>query len=105
MVLLLFRLFALLDPHFSARWDMATSATLQWTQAGRGCIARESAIGERVFIGCYERTGTITITLGHAGPLSGDLRPASGDTYVLTTGGQTYRAPLRGRDVYLPAFR
>jgi hypothetical protein len=94
---------ALLDPHFTAQWDSASSATLQWSQAARGCVAVEHLNGERAFIGCYERPdATITITLGHAGPLSGDLRPAPGDVYVLSTQGQVVRAPIRGRQVYLP---
>lgn len=93
------------DPHFSARWDSATSATIQWTQAQRGCLYRLSASGERGFVGCYERTNaTITITLGHVGPLSGDLRPMAGDVYILVTDGQQFRAPLIGRAQYLPAF-
>lgn len=92
--------------YFSARWDTATSATLQWTQAARGCLSVEHATGERAFIGCYERwPATLIITLGHAGPMSGNLRPAAGDVFVLQTGGQTYRASLRGRDVYLPVMR
>lgn len=94
------------DPHFTARWDTSTSATLQWTQAQRGCVAVEHATGERAFIGCYERPGaTITITLGHSGALSGDLRPAAGDVYVLSTGGQVWCAPLMGRPVYMPVWR
>jgi hypothetical protein len=96
---------ALLNPHFTAQWDSAHSATLQWSQQGRGCVAVEHLNGERAFIGCYEKTGTITITLGHAGPLSGDLRPAPGDVYVLSTGGQVVRAPIRGRQVYLAVWR
>lgn len=91
--------------HFTALWDTATSATVQWTQVDRGCLYRESLIGERVFIGCYERfNATITLTFGHVGPLSGDQRPTAGDVYVLITGGATYRAPLTGRLVYMPLF-
>jgi hypothetical protein len=96
---------ALLNPHFTALWDSDHGTTIQWTQAGRGCLSVEHATGERAFVGCYERTGTITIELGHVGPLDGTLRPAAGDVFILQTQGQTYRAPLRGRAVYLPVFR
>lgn len=94
------------DPHLSAVWDSATSATVQWTQQQRGCLYRQPENGPGVFIGCYEKpNATITITLGHVGPLSGDLRPTTGDAYVLMTNGTQYRAPLIGRAVYLPVFR
>lgn len=94
------------DPRLSARWDTATSATIQWTQVQRGCLYRLSASGERGFVGCYERTNaTITITLGHVGPLSGDLRPMAGDVYKLVMDGVVYSAPLVGRNIYLPVMR
>lgn len=97
---------AAFDPHFTARWDSATSATIQWTQAQRGCLYRLSAIGERGFVGCYDKlNATITITLGHVGPLSGDLRPMPGDVYILVTNGQQERAPLIGRAQFLAAVR
>jgi hypothetical protein len=90
------------DPHFTARWDSATSATVQWTQAQRGCLYRLSASSEWAFIGCYERPATYTIELGHAGPIDASARPTSGDVFVLITGGAQYRAPLIGRPQYLP---
>jgi len=93
------------DPHLTALWDSATSATIQWTQTARGCLERQPRDGAAVWIGCYERfPATIIVTLGHVGPLSGDLRPTSGDVYVLQVDGATYRAPLVGRPVYLPIF-
>jgi hypothetical protein len=103
---LLLVLFFTPPPNLIARWDSATSATVSWTQSARGCLYRESAIGERVFIGCYERwPATIIVTLGHQGSLSGDLRPMGGDLYVLVSAGQIKSAPLRGRNVYFPVFR
>lgn len=93
-------------PHFSARWDTKDSATIQWTQQARGCLGVEHATGQRVFIGCWEKyPQTVVLELGHVGPLSGDTRPTAGDIYVLQTSGQTYRAPLRARDVYLAVWR
>lgn len=93
------------DPHLSARWDTATSATITWTQSARGCLSVEHTTRERVFISCYEKPGSYVIEVGHVGPVSGDVRPLAGDVFVLETGGQTYRASLRGRDVYFPMFR
>ncbi len=93
------------DPHLTAQWDSATSATIQWTQTARGCLERQPKEGAAVFIGCYERlNATIIVTLGHVGPLSGDLRPTAGDVYKLTINGQVFSAPLIGRPVYLPLF-
>jgi hypothetical protein len=97
---------AQLPPNFTARWDSATGATVQFTLVARGCLYRESAIGERVFVSCYERwPATIIVTFGHTGPLSGDLRPRAGDVYRLDTLGQTYRARLIGRPQYLAVWR
>jgi hypothetical protein len=87
------------DPHFSAQWDSATAATVQWTATGRSCLYKN-----QTFLGCYERTGTITLPIGHNGPIDGAFRPAAGDVFVLTIGDQTYRAPLRGRPQYLPVI-
>lgn len=89
---------------FTAQWDTATSATVQWTQTARGCLYRESAIGEQVFIGCYARfPATIVVTLG--GPQTdAAFRPTTGDVYVLQMDGVTYRAPLVARPVYFPVF-
>lgn len=92
------------DPHVSALWDSAISATIQWTQQVRGCLYKETALHTRGFIGCYERDMiTITITLGGS-PTDGNDRPLPGDVYILVTDGVTYRAPLVGRPQYLPAF-
>jgi hypothetical protein len=71
---------ATFEPHFTARWDSSISATIQWTQSGRGCLYKETALHERGFIGCYEKAGTITILLG--GPQTdGAYRPLAGDVY------------------------
>lgn len=93
------------DPHLIARWDSTTSATVSWHQTARGCLYRESAIGETVFVGCYDQPGDYRVTFGHQGPLSGDLRPQSHDIYRLVTGGHTYPAALVGRALYFPVFR
>lgn len=109
MIRILLILLALLQPapiYFSAYWDGSASATVSWHQTARGCLYRESAIGEQVFIGCYERlNATLIVTFGHSGPLSGDLRPMPGDVFVLVTNGTTARARLIGRAQYLAAFR
>lgn len=90
--------------YFSARWDSATSATIQWTQQQRGCLSVLHATGEQVFIGCYERApATFFIELDH-GSTDGTARPQAGDVYILDTGGEIYRAPLRARAQYFPAF-
>lgn len=94
------------DPHLQARWDTATSATISWTQTARGCLSVEHVSGERVFISCYEKYPvTLFIELGHAGPLSGDARPQGGDIFTVEIAGQSYRAPLRGRELYFPVWR
>lgn len=93
------------DPGLQARWDSDHSATIAWTQTTRGCLSVTHATNERAFISCYEKPGSYRIALGHVGPLSGDLRPAGGDVYVLQTSGQTYRAPLVARPVYMPVHR
>lgn len=106
ILLLLLALLQPPDPHFTARWDTATSATIQWTQQQRGCLWREPQEGAAVFVNCYERyPATILVELGHAGPMDGALRPMAGDSYLLVTGGQSYRAPLRARDVFFPVWR
>lgn len=111
MIARLLLIFALLLPptppaYLSARWDSSTSATVQWQQTARGCLYRESAIGQQVFVGCYEKfPATIIVEFGHEGPLSGDLRPTAGDVYILWTDNHAYRAPLLGRPLYFPAFR
>jgi hypothetical protein len=93
------------DPGLRARWDSATSATITWTQAARGCLSVTHATNEHTFIDCYEQPGSYRIEFGHVGPLSGDLRPTGGDIYRLETGGQVYRAPLIARPVYMPVHR
>lgn len=105
ILLLLLALIAPPDPHLTAYWVGLGAAELTWSQTARGCLYRQSAIGEHIFIGCYERyPATIRIELG--GPATdGNYRPTVGDVYVLQTAGQTYRALLAGRPVYLPAFR
>lgn len=96
-----FPLRAALDPQFSARWDSKDSATIQWTQPGRACLSVAHADGSGVFIGCYNRVGTITLALG--GPQTdGAYRPRSGDVYCVAGVGC---APLIGRPVYLTAVR
>lgn len=94
------------DPHLTARWDSATSSTVQWYQTARGCLYRVPVGSPPIFIQCHERyPATIIATFGHVGPLSGDLRPMPGDSYLLQTGGKEYRAPLIGRAVYLAVWR
>jgi len=93
------------DPHLQAQWDSATSATVSWTQQARGCLSVVHATGETAFIGCYERPASYVIGLGHAGPLDGTARPASGDVYMLQASGQIWRAPLVGRPQYLAVLR
>lgn len=92
-------------PHFSARWDTKDSATVQWTQQARGCLSVEHATGQRVFIGCWEKAPqSVVLQLGGPGT-DGAYRPTAGDVYVLSTGGQFYRTPLRARVVYLAVWR
>lgn len=110
MRLILLLLLALLqgappDPRLTARWDTAASATIAWTQHTRGCLSVIHATNERAFIACYEKPGSYRIELGHAGPLSGDLRPAAGDVYLLWTPEGVSRAPLVARPLYLAAWR
>jgi hypothetical protein len=88
----------------TALWDSAISATIQWSQDGRSCLYKETALHERGFIGCYEKAGTITLQLGGA-QTDGNFRPRSGDVYILVSNGVTTRAPLVGRPVYLPVIR
>jgi hypothetical protein len=90
--------------YFTAQWDSAISATIQWQQSSRACLYKETALHERGFIGCYGKVGTITIVLG--GPQTdGAYRPMAGDVYILVMGGRQYRAPLIGRPVYLSVVR
>lgn len=92
------------DPHLSARWDSSTSATISWYQTARGCLSVRHATGETAFLLCSERyPATIRIELGHTST-DGTARPQTGDVYTVEIGGQLWRAPLRGRDVYLAAF-
>lgn len=104
MIALLLILLALLqpDPQFRAQWDTSTSATVSWHQTTRSCLYAKSGA---VFVGCWEGSGRVVVEFGHEGSLSGDLRPVGGDVYVLESGGQKERAPLRGRAVYLAAWR
>ena len=99
MRVLLLLLALLSQPSFVARLDTKTSATVQWNQQARGCLWA----APRAFVGCYEGNGHVVVTLGHQGPLSGDLRPAAGTVYILEVDGVTYRAPAR-RALYFPAF-
>lgn len=92
------------DPGLAARWDSSTSATISWHQTQRGCLYVEHQTAERVFISCYEQPGSYRVELGHQGPLSGDVRPAVGDIYVLQTSGHTWRARLVWA-LHFPVFR
>lgn len=104
MIRLLLIIIALLpSPGLDARWDTATSATISWTQTTRGCLYVTHATGENVFLSCYEKPGSYRIALGH-GSTDGTARPQTHDVYLLTTNGQTYRAALVGRSVYLPVI-
>lgn len=104
MISIIVVLLSMLAPPFSARWDAPGVATFRWSQVERGCLYRESAIGEHVFAGCYEGTGAVSVTFGRVGPLSGDLRPTAGDVWVLDSDGVTTRAPLRSVG-YLAVWR
>ena len=92
------------DPHLRAQWNTPTSATVRWTQESRGCLWRVPREGAHVFVGCFDGTGNVTISFGRVGPLDGTLRPTAGDVYLLTTGGQTWRALLAWRS-YMPVWR
>jgi hypothetical protein len=92
------------DPRLAAQWDSATSATISWTQATRGCLSVQHATNERAFISCYEKPGSYRIALGH-GTTDGTVRPAGGDVYAVQIQGVVYRAPLVARPVYMPVHR
>lgn len=92
------------DPQLRAAWDTSTSATVRWQQVARSCLYHENERGAQVFVACYDAPGSYAVTFGHVGPLSGDLRPMKGDSYVLTSHGQTWRAPLRWW-LYMPSWR
>lgn len=90
-------------PPFTARWDAPGRATLRWEQTDHTCLYRESAIGERVFVGCWEGSGRAALSLG--GPQTdGSYRPAAGDVFVLDGPEGVRRATLRGV-VYFPLMR
>ena len=84
------------DPQFLATQDGVGQATVRWTQVTRGCLSVEHATGQRVFITCREKPGTQIVPLGRS-QTDGAYRPTAGDVYVLQTGGQVYRAPLKWR--------
>lgn len=105
LLLILLLLLQPAPPNLTARWDSATSATVRWTQAARGCLYRQPSEGAPVFVSCYEKPGAYTITFGHIGPLSGDLRPQARDVYVLQTSGAVFRAPLMARPLFFPVWR
>lgn len=91
---------------FTALWDSDHSATIQWTQTTRTCLSVRHSSGETAFIGCYERfPATIIVTLGHVGPLSGNVRPTVGDVYQLQSPAGIVNAPLRRRNIYFPIMR
>lgn len=104
MISIIVVLLSILAPPFTATWDRPGVATIRWLQTERGCLYRESAIGERVFAGCFEGAGTVSVTFGRVGPLSGDLRPTAGDVWILDSGGVTQRATLRSVG-YLAVWR
>jgi hypothetical protein len=85
--------------HFTARLDSKNSATIQWNQQSRGCLWA----APNVFVGCYDGARHVVVTLGHKGPLDGELRPMPGVVYILEVDGVVRRAPLR-RGVYFPVW-
>lgn len=100
MITIIVVLALLTQPSFVARLDSPGAATIQWDQQARGCLWAAPS----VFVGCYEGDRHVVVTLGHQGPLSGDLRPEVGTVYILEVDGVTYRAPVR-RGVYFPVWR
>lgn len=85
---------------FLALWDGTDKATVTFHLTSRACLYRQSAIGEKVFISCYEKPGSYRIQFGH-GLTDGNYRPRAGDVYVLVSASSVLRTPLRGRDVYM----
>lgn len=83
-------------PPFTAHWDAPGRATLRWSQSSRSCLYRESVIGERAFIGCFDGSGAAVLALGDTGPLDAAYRPTAGDVFVLDGPEGVRRARLRG---------
>lgn len=87
---------------FTAFWLTASSAVISWSEPGRACLYKEPAIGQVVFIGCYD--GPQRVLLG--GPQTdAAYRPAGGDVYVLDRAEGAETAPLIARPVYLGVVR
>lgn len=100
LLILLALLQPVAPPAFVARLDSPGAATIQWNQQARACLWA----APRAFVGCYDGNRHVVVTLGHQGPLSGDLRPEAGTVYVLEVDGVVYRAPVR-RALYFPVWR
>lgn len=95
---------ALLLVLLSAMWDGTRAARIAWTQppgVALTCLWRNATL-----VRCWSAlpAGRVVIALGRSGPLDGNLRPRSGDVFVLTQDGQATRAALRGV-VYAPLLR
>jgi len=103
-------LLALLPPPFTATWQRAGIARLEWTQpAGqtRACLTRIPLGGQPVALDCYDDIppGTaVVILLGVTAPVDGQARPQAGDSYVLDIGEAHARAHLASV-VYLGVVR
>jgi hypothetical protein len=89
---------------FTARWERAGAAAVQWEQTSRSCLYRQPLIGPAVFLDCYDATGSYAISFGVVGSLDAAYRPQPGDVYVLISGDTVVRAPLRGV-TFLPVSR
>lgn len=99
MITIIILLTLLTQPSFVARLDSPGAATIQWNQQARGCLWEAPS----TFVGCYDGTRHVVVTLGHQGPLDGALRPRLGTVYILRVDGVVHRAPAR-RAVYFPAW-
>jgi hypothetical protein len=83
------------DPRLTARWAGPGVATVRWSQTERSCLFKQPLIGPAVFLDCYDTPGSYAISFGVVGSLDAAYRPTAGDIYVLQTGGEVWRAPLR----------
>jgi hypothetical protein len=95
LILLLLLLTPAPDPRLTARWAGPGAATVRWSQTQRSCLFRQPLIGPAVFLDCYDAPGSYAISFGVVGSLDAAYRPTAGDIYVLQTGGEVWRAPLR----------
>ena len=84
----------------SALWTSPTTARVTWSQPPQvqlTCVYRVPVSQPPILIRCWQwlPPGGYAMTIGDVAPVDGNMRPAGGDSYIVTQDETVIHAPLR----------